>query len=678
MDIYKLFKAVLRKYKIILGSAFLLAALVFVFTMNSSKKFTSSATIYTGINTRVSIDSKATDWSAQSASFFNIISVVTGRETLKEVGLRLFATHLTLQDADPKYISAEHLAKIKEQIPVHIKELAANSDSLTYLNLISRADTDPYLIGIINYPSAYYSISALSSTLVERVMESDMISLAYDCDDPGVCQQTLDLLLSVCIRNYRQMNESQVDKAVNYFEGQLQIAQDKLKESESRLLQFNRQYNLVDYSRQTGLVISQREEIISQINKERELISASEAGIRSIESRLDNTTKNKDISTKREQLTQLASKKSIAELNGSSATTINELNDQIQRLNNEMVQDMSDVPGTSTGSKENASSYVSKIVAYEESKARLKALEGRRDAAVVQYSQFVPLGDTLKKIQREIDINEKEYLAILDELNKSRRQQQDQHSFTSLQVIDKPNYPLTGKSNRKILILMGFFIGGLIPASLVIASAYMNNNIRTLQRAEDFTGLKTGGLIVDIKELKSYKNPEAVNNTLNDSILKTLYLPGQIHEQQRILIVSTRPHEGKTMICNMLCERLSFKGRKCLIVTPVAETGTLSVVHFHINNAFSQARPEDLVPVDKPEDADILLLELPSLITNDYPVEFVRQFNMAFLICNANREWTKADQTALDNFIHISGITPHLILNQADRDAVEDVLGKII
>jgi hypothetical protein len=225
--------------------------------------------------------------------------------------------------------------------------------------------------------------------------------------------------------------------------------------------------------------------------------------------------------------------------------------------------------------------------------------------------------------------------------------------------------------------MMGFFIGGLIPTSLVIAAACMNNNIQTLQRAEEFTGLKTGGLIVDAKKLKSYKNPISVSNMLNDSILKTLYLPDHINEQQRILIISTRPHEGKTVICNMLCERLSQKGRKCLVVAPVIETGTLSVVNFQVNPVFSQARPGDLIPADKPEDADILLLELPPLITDDYPVEFVRQFNMAFLICNANREWTKADQTALDNFIHISGITPHLILNQADKDAVEDVLGKI-
>jgi uncharacterized protein involved in exopolysaccharide biosynthesis len=677
MDIYRLFKAVLRKYKIILGNAFLVAVLVFLFTMNISKKFNSSATIYTGINTRVSIDSKVSDGSAQSASFFNIISVVTGRETLKEVGLRLFATHLTLHEDNPHYISAEHLEQIQAQIPPHIKELAANSDSFTYLNLLSIADTDPYLVGIINYPSTYYSISVLSKILVDRVRESDMISLTYDCDDAGVCQQTLDILLNVCIRNYRQMNESQTDKAVAYFEEQLKMTQDKLKESEERLLKFNRQYNLIDYSKQTGLVIAQREELISLIHKEKELIASNEAGLKSIENRLDKTPKNKDFSEKQAQLRNLATQKTKSEFNGASVMTLNDLNEQIKKLNDELVEDMIGISGSSSDSKETASSYVSKMVAYEESKARLNALEGRRDAAVVQYSQFVPLGDTLKKIQREIDINEKEYLAILDELNKSRRQQQDQHSFTSLQIIDKPNYPLTGKSNRKILILMGFFIGGLIPASLVIVSAYMNNNIRTLQRAEDLTGLRTGGLIVDVKELKSYKNPEAVNNTLHDSLLKTLYLPDH-HEQQRILIVSTRPHEGKSMICNMLCERLSFKGRKCLVVSPVAETGTLSVVNFQINNVFSQARPGDLVPVDKPEDADILLLELPSLITNDYPVEFVRQFNMAFLICNANREWTKADQTALDNFIHISGITPHLILNQADKDAVEDVLGKII
>jgi len=147
--------------------------------------------------------------------------------------------------------------------------------------------------------------------------------------------------------------------------------------------------------------------------------------------------------------------------------------------------------------------------------------------------------------------------------------------------------------------------------------------------------------------------------------------------QIRILIISTRPGEGKTMISNMLCERLISKGRKCLVVTPYIDSGNWSVVSYKVDKSFFTARSDDIIPLERMNDADILIIELPPLIMNDYPVELIRQFDLAFLICKANREWAKADQIALDSFVKISGINPQIILNEVEVDVVEDLLGKI-
>jgi hypothetical protein len=58
-------------------------------------------------------------------------------------------------------------------------------------------------------------------------------------------------------------------------------------------------------------------------------------------------------------------------------------------------------------------------------------------------------------------------------------------------------------------------------------------------------------------------------------------------------------------------------------------------------------------------------------------VELIKQFNLAFLVCRANRNWVSADQTALDSFVRISGIKPHIILNDVELDLVEEIFGKI-
>ncbi len=694
-DIIKLVKAVLRQYKIIIASTIFVAVLVFFFTKNMPKEYRSDAVVYTGIKTGVtpgSFEGGSMDRATSSATYDNLLNIMMSRETLKEVGLRLFAMHLTLKQANPAIISMEHLEGIRIGIPPDVRKLAGETDSITYQNILEVADTNPYLINIINYSAPYYSITSLTSTLGMGLLKSsDMIGVWYSCNDAGVCQKTLEILIDVSLRNYRKINETQTDKVVVYYEEQLKETLERLRKSEDRELRFKKANNIVDYSMQTGIAISQREDILNQMSREQETMLVTEASMKNIEGQMGGTQaqslKNKDILAKREQLSRLSSQLSTAELSNASPEKIANLQSQINQVKTDLSRDMTEATSSvTTGSslanpKNNdraVSEYFSRVITYEESKARLRALEARRNAAVGQYSRFVPMGDTLKRIQREIAINEREYMTALDNLNQSKKKQQDQQSFSTVQVIDPPNYPLTSApSKRKLLIMLGAIIGMMIPSSIFLGIEYFNGAMKTPLRAEQATGLKIGGIVPNMKKLQTAKNPEMISDGLSDTILKNLYMVDNQHGQQRVLIISTRQSEGKTIISNMLCERLIRKGKKCLVVVPYLDSGSWSVVSYKVDNAFYQSRAEDLVPVEKLNETDILILELPSLIMSDYPIALIKQFNIAFLVCDANREWTKADQTALDSFVKISGITPQLILNDVDLDVVEEVLGKI-
>jgi uncharacterized protein involved in exopolysaccharide biosynthesis len=685
-DIIKLLKSVFKYWKVILASTVLMTVLMVLLTMSMPKIYESSASIYTGITTGESLVQGRTDYSTQYSSYDNLANIITSRETLKEVGLRLLATHLGIKQIDTRIISAEHFEAVQKMIPPDIKKLVGATDSITYRNLDAIADSHPFLVGLINYPDVpYYSNGAMSSVMVSRVRSSDMISLVYTCDDPGVCQKTLEILIDVCVRNYRQIKEGQTDKKVTYFEEELQLAQAKLKRAEAKEEQFKRTYGVVNLGVQQDLAISDRQDITNQILKEQENMNVLAAGVNQIEGQLGaqaQSLKRSDIMLKRDELGRLTSRLTTAELNGASAGQIASLQTRINQVKMDLNNDITSsiTPGTVGKTTDMAATeYFNKSVAYEESKARLKALENRRNAATGQFTKYLPLADTLKRIQRDIDISEKEYLTALDNLNQSKRQQQDQRSFSTIQIIDKPNFPLTPRSGkRKILVALGMMIGFIVPSSIFLGMAYFNGNIQTPQRAEEATGLSTAGIIPNTGKLQSLKNPEMVSDGLSDTILKNLYLADYKSSQIRILIISTRAGEGKTMISNMLCERLRNKGRKCLVVMPYVESGSWSVVSYKVDKSFYQARAEDIVPVERMSEADILIIELPPLIMNDYPVELIRQFDLAFLICKANREWVKADQTALDSFVRISGITPQLILNEVELDVVEEILGRVI
>lgn len=454
----KWLKPVFKNWKIILVSAGFTTVLMFLLTMRMTGIYQSSAIICTGI--------AANENMAEHFSYDNMVNIITSRETFKETGLRLLAMHLGMKQVDPRIISAAHFGAVQKMIPPDIRKMTDDSDSITYLNLNAIADTHFALIKMMNHPNVpYYSNAALSAVTVNRI-SNNMFSLVYACNDPGVCQKTLEILIDVSIRK-------------------------------------------------------------------------------------------------------------------------------------------------------------------------------------------------------------------LDNLNQSRRQQQENRSSSTIQVIDKPNYPLTAKNMRNVLVMLGTALGFVIPSFIFLGMAYFNNNIQTPLRAENVTGLKIAGIIPNSRKLQALKNADTISDGLSDTILKNLYMTDHKSGQIRILMISMRAEEGKTLISNILSERLYSKGRKCLVVTPYIDSGSWSVVSYRVDKTFFHSRAEDIIPVEKMSDADVLIIELPPLITNDYPVELVKQFDMAFLICRADREWVKADQTSLDSFIRVSGMTPQIILNHVELDVVEEILGKI-
>jgi uncharacterized protein involved in exopolysaccharide biosynthesis len=83
---------------------------------------------------------------------------------------------------------------------------------------------------------------------------SDLIKMSYTVDDPGICQQTLEIYNAICIKNYKNIKENRSDAVVKYFEEQLAQANNTLKLAEDKLLEFNKSYNIINYYEQSKTV----------------------------------------------------------------------------------------------------------------------------------------------------------------------------------------------------------------------------------------------------------------------------------------------------------------------------------------------------------------------------------------------------------------------------------------
>jgi len=74
---------------------------------------------------------------------------------------------------------------------------------------------------------------------------------------------------------------------------------------------------------------------------------------------------------------------------------------------------------------------------------------------------------------------------------------------------------------------------------------------------------------------------------------------------------------------------------------------------------------------------DYIIVELPSLINNPYPLELVQKFNLSLLVTRANRSWTSADASALKSFTSIIKHSAQIVLNGVELIYLDTILGEL-
>ncbi len=126
MDIVQFIKLLRKNIILIVLVPILLAGLVFYGTKDVTKYYISTATIYTGLGSGLSLESEANarlDYFGSKMEFDNIINLFKARETQEEVALSLFIQGLSLKTWDPQFISKESFNDLQKLVPQYIKDM---------------------------------------------------------------------------------------------------------------------------------------------------------------------------------------------------------------------------------------------------------------------------------------------------------------------------------------------------------------------------------------------------------------------------------------------------------------------------------------------------------------------------------------------------------------------------
>jgi len=643
-----------------------MAGTIFYFTRGEKKVYSSESVIYTGIASGYSLSgSTKADFFGTTNAFDNLLSLINSRETKLEVAVNLLARHLQVKKHDPSLMSWGTYDELRKLVSDSLRQVIVKptlEGTLASLQGFMNGEEGNVIYTIVNSSNATYSISAIDNIKANRINNSDLIKIVYQCNDAVVCKQTLELLEESFMKKHRMLKEGQSESVVDYFETETRKAYVRLNDAEQSFMQFNKQNDIINYYEQTKAVAIEKENLdVQRHNLEMDKMASGkslEKVNESIKGRLYQNEYGAAILKEKELLSGIYSKIALGEIIGKSEVGHQRQIDSLLKVTTTMEQKLQGSVNklyaqtlTPNGipTRNVLDEWLKSSLTYEQSKARIAVMDQRKVEFVEQYRKYAPLGATLKKIERQINVSEQEYLSLLHGLNTAKLTQQNNELTTKLNVVDPPFLPLKANaSKRMVLVIVGFLVGFILVLTVILARALINKTLQTPEKACRLVGIPFLGIYPLLNaDLNFIKN---ANLRLVQQLLSRLDTSAK---PVTIGLISVQTKEGKSTIIEMWKKEL-------LNLNYTAEKQDWN----NDQSSFESG-------------SDIVLVEFPALDKLVIRPGTLPKLDHCFLVCRANRVWGRIDKDLLAIFVKTTGNKPSLLLNGISVDFAEAYIGEV-
>ncbi len=668
----------------------IVAALVAFFTARLPKNYEANSTIYTGIASSPNLDgSLVANYFTTNSSFDNIINLAHSRSTLETVSLKLLAQALIHGDSnkDNTYILASNYRKLREIVPADVMSLVDRTSlENTYIRFVEykKEGKNNFIYGLLNWFHPHYSIDALKKIRVNRLGSSDMIEIKYSCDDPGIVHQTLRFLIDEIDKEYAQLQLGSSNDVVNYFEKQLMETRSSLNSLEDSLLRYSMASNVINYEEQSKRLTEIKRDLDAQYENAYTTNYASGYMVKQLEQQMTERAKllkeSKDFLQQMEATSLLSQK--IAELESStsrsekdteSMTRYKGMLDKAQKRLRDISGNIASIKSTKEGLalQDMVNQWLTEKLTYDRTFAELQVLNRRMDDVDEEFARFTPIGPSLKKQEREIQVTEDAYQTLLDHLAQAKLQQKNiEMRSATIDVVTEPVFPLAAVgSKRKLLVLVSYIACLFFIFGCFLIIELLDRTIRNKQRAIALTGAEVIGAYPGIPTLKYRAFALETNRIATAHICNRLSPYFNSQGRTVIALISSDPLEGKSHIAEGMTAYWLDMGFKVGRVNHETDFNNQSKHYLTTDNLEFLLTPESA-------SSDLILLELPAMSINTVPKGIINSVDVIVYVVKAGRAWRERDKSFLHTLTVQASPKPVLLcLNRANRLAVEDFTG---
>ncbi|QKG57435.1 hypothetical protein GKZ68_12865 [Hymenobacter sp. BRD128] len=720
MNAQELVRRLLRHWPLLLLVPLTTAASIFFFSRFQDKKYESDTVLYTGIASGFKIEGGNNEsgqgWQATATAFDNLLSLINSRDTREEVALRLLAWRLQEEAARPPAAPAAPTGGVlsvvqtkladKKKTPFDLLITPSLKAQLTGATLAATTQrvTAAYQAGpaspvykLVNSKDPLFSENALLTINAARVKDSDLLRIDYAAKDPLLCEKTLEILTQVFIRKHKELFTGQNESVITYFTQSVQKAADRLREAEQRLLAFHEKHNIVDYDKQ---ILSSTDEKQAAADKYAQLemqYAGASSTLKSVEGSLskrgESNLKSQEIIRLRNRLSELNNQTSELEImqqaqpSAATAARLASVKQEAAKLDTQLGETVSSYYNDAHAShgvavKDLVSDYSKNNLQVEDLKSQLGLMRRQRELAAGQYNQLVPLGAEIRKIRREVEVAEKEYLSQMEGLKQSKLSQQNGIMASQLRVVDPPYLPTQASGSKLLLLLIGGFMGAfLLTGAGVAATGLLNTALQSPAYAAKVTSFPVAGVVPkltapDALQLDQAKRAE---DHLARQLLLKFQQPRRAGQPYTIGVLSSQGGEGKSAVCASLAASLRELNISTFSLYPDDHSFQIIPADDTLLYSPLAALAPGVSVADLTGDGlapeSVVIIEFPAVLETAYPASLLQDLDLILVAVRADRAWQPADRTVFKNIQSVTKAPIELVLNGVLPEYVAEFIG---
>ena len=679
------------RHQLVFGTL-IITALVAYFSQFLEKKYTVTTSIYTGITSNTGLnDETRPDWQAVNNTYDNLVNLTKSRGTLENVSLKLLA--LNLMHGDPEidnlYITANNYKKLIASVPeeiLHLVDTASLDKTVNLFKEYKYSDSRNYLHELFNGSSAFYSYNALSSIIIRRQGNSDLIEIAYTSTDPGITWNTVKLVSEELKYSYNNLRYQTANDIVKYYEEELKKRRVQLNKQENELTDYNVKNSVINYIEQTKAIAHSFADFENRYEETRRNYESSSSIIKNLEQYMDIRTKlvksNEEFINTLAEVSRISGK--ITEIETFTSDEMLSKDQELVKYREEL-RDAEKKIGLITNninsykeSKEGLAieglvqEWLNQTLIQAKAQADLKVLNERKNDFADQYKNYSPIGTRINQQEREIHVTEQSYLEVLHALNMAKMKQKNlQLTSSNLNTISDASYPLFSDKGKRFLLVIAAFIGSIIfIIGLNLVIELLDRTLRDAERARRLTGINILGAFTGRNSQLKYRGFVKTCNRISAAYACNRLTPYiKKGDTLCINILSLEEKEGKTFISRYFqesWEELGFNVKYLRVGQDIPIDASLFMAEHIDKHIQLESRP------------DILIVEYPSIQQYGVPSHLLGSSQVNLLVANACRVWKNSDTELVKYLRDITeGTALYLYLNNATREAVEDFTGQL-